>query len=374
MSPTRDKYIGQVRLLLTVLPFVAAREDFALKGGTAINFFFRDGPRLSVDIDLHYLPNTERNAALAGIQHNMQEIREAVTTTLPGSRFTINPKTANGLIEYQGATIKLEPNNVIRGTLLPPVTRPLCQSLADQFKTAPQVRCVDHAELYAGKLCAALQRQHPRDLFDVHLLLGEEGLSRELIEVFIVYLIRQGKPIAELLDPRVHPIDDLYRNQFQGMTDSTVNLDQLKDVQSRLPSLIRMALSETDKAFLLGFKRGEPDWSLVRHSHAQDLPAVRWKQLNLDRMEIGKRATATDQLQQVLDKDPEQRETDAMAEKKPTSQIELADSIAKELVEIGLISAEHQADLASRIATGTLKPDDWGLMIEMAKETEQNDD
>lgn len=62
-----DDYHQQVSLLVRVLPFVAAEKDFALKGGTAINLFVRDLPRLSVDIDLTFLPVTDRASSLAAI-------------------------------------------------------------------------------------------------------------------------------------------------------------------------------------------------------------------------------------------------------------------------------------------------------------------
>lgn len=51
-----EPYRAQMDLLLQVLPLVAKEESFALKGGTAINLFVRDMPRLSVDIDLTWLP------------------------------------------------------------------------------------------------------------------------------------------------------------------------------------------------------------------------------------------------------------------------------------------------------------------------------
>jgi len=54
----RERYMRQVALLVRTLPYIARHEAFALKGGTAINLFYRDMPRLSVDIDLTYLPLT----------------------------------------------------------------------------------------------------------------------------------------------------------------------------------------------------------------------------------------------------------------------------------------------------------------------------
>ena len=66
-----ERYLNQTRLLLRVLSDIAAEEVFALKGGTAINLFYRDMPRLSVDIDLVYLPVRERDASLRDIGQDM---------------------------------------------------------------------------------------------------------------------------------------------------------------------------------------------------------------------------------------------------------------------------------------------------------------
>jgi len=63
----RDRYLAQVQLLIRVLPIVAGEKDFAIKGGTAINLFVRDMPRLSVDIDLTYLPIAPYDEALVAI-------------------------------------------------------------------------------------------------------------------------------------------------------------------------------------------------------------------------------------------------------------------------------------------------------------------
>jgi len=55
--PVNERYRKQVALLIQTIPAVPDEKDFALKGGTAINLFVRDMPRLSVDIDLTYLPS-----------------------------------------------------------------------------------------------------------------------------------------------------------------------------------------------------------------------------------------------------------------------------------------------------------------------------
>ena len=71
-------YRRQVALLIRILPLVAQEASFALKGGTAINLFVRDLPRLSVDIDLVYLPVADREMSLAAIRAGLARIGAAI--------------------------------------------------------------------------------------------------------------------------------------------------------------------------------------------------------------------------------------------------------------------------------------------------------
>lgn len=298
----RDAYKRQVSLLLDVLPIVNKQKVFALKGGTAINFFFQDCPRLSVDIDLHYLPdNNSREEDLADILNALQAIKLDVEKAMPGSNMVINSKKYHATVQHNDVLIKIEPNTVIRGTLLPPVEMPLSPLLTKKFSREMRITCVEKSELYAGKLCAALQRQHPRDLFDMLLFLTkDEGLTRNFIDVFLVYLISQGKPINEMLNPNIHEITHLYNDQFQGMARSDVSLESLCEVQSTLPESIQDVFTEQDREFLIGFKNMKPDWGLLRYQNVKELPAIRWKQFNLDKMDTKKHQLAVDKLAEVL--------------------------------------------------------------------------
>lgn len=69
-----NPFYKQVGLLVQLLPIVGQQRCFALKGGTAINLFVRDLPRLSVDIDLAYLPMTDRDQALTEIDAALKAI------------------------------------------------------------------------------------------------------------------------------------------------------------------------------------------------------------------------------------------------------------------------------------------------------------
>jgi len=80
----RDSYRAQVELLIRCLPAVGSAPDFALKGGTAINQVLRDMPRLSVDIDLTYLPVSDRDTALDDIRTRVAAIGKERKTAAPG--------------------------------------------------------------------------------------------------------------------------------------------------------------------------------------------------------------------------------------------------------------------------------------------------
>ncbi|MFT5113304.1 MAG: hypothetical protein ACI8P9_002633 [Parasphingorhabdus sp.] len=120
----REIYEKQVELLLDVLPFITRRKVFALKGGTAINFFYCNCPRLSIDIDLHYIPVNGRTEALQDIATNMHEIGISIDRAYPTARITINPDSFNALVVRDGAQIKIEPNGVIRGCF--PLSSSIC--------------------------------------------------------------------------------------------------------------------------------------------------------------------------------------------------------------------------------------------------------
>jgi len=80
-----EAYRRQVALLIKTLPLVAAETAFALKGGTAINLFVRDMPRLSVDIDLTYVPVADRESSLKEIDAAIRRIGKEIERGVPGA-------------------------------------------------------------------------------------------------------------------------------------------------------------------------------------------------------------------------------------------------------------------------------------------------
>lgn len=160
-------YVRQAKLMLRCLPEVGKQACFAVKGGTAINLFLRSMPRLSVDIDLTYLPLSARDDALRGIGAALREIAEDVDRQVPNTRTALRHAqgTVTGVnVTTDEAQIKIEANLVLRGTVHPPVERDLCEAAVDRFEMFVSAQTLSLEDLYGGKICAALDRQHPRDL------------------------------------------------------------------------------------------------------------------------------------------------------------------------------------------------------------------
>ena len=175
-------YYRQVRLLVRLLPIIAKETCFAVKGGTAINLFVRDLPRLSVDIDLVYLPHYDRQPALKNIRAALSRIAENTQQEIADSKIVPSYEESDALRLFvtQGNTsVKIELSPVLRGSVFPVTNMAVTGRVESEFGYA-EMQVLSLPDLYAGKICAALDRQHPRDLFDVKPLLENEGLTKEL--------------------------------------------------------------------------------------------------------------------------------------------------------------------------------------------------
>ena len=303
MLDRSNPYFRQVELVVRVLPLVASEPCFALKGGTAINLFICDFPRLSVDIDLTYLPLDDRDNAFGAIEGGLGRIADKIRRVIQGAKVTAAAGEAGRVQRLQiaagGVSIKVEVSPVLRGSIMPAVQMAVSESGADQFGyVETQVLAAD--EVYAGKLVAALDRQHPRDLFDVMQLWSNEGITPALMDCFLVYLVSSNRPIAELLDPNPLPLQPVFDQQFQGMSLQAVTVDELDEARAKMIQKIRRQLTEKHKAFLLSFKSGDPDWSLLEHTAASELPAVQWKLRNIRKMTPARRAQALEKLEGTL--------------------------------------------------------------------------
>lgn len=300
--PFADTYRRQVALLVRLLPLIAEENCFALKGGTAINLFIRNLPRLSVDIDLTYVPVQARAESLAAIDAAFGRIIDRVKKSIAGAQIT-EARTEGArtrlLVRAEGVQTKVEVTPVLRGCVYQPELRSVTKAVEDAFGFA-EMPVVSFADLYAGKLVAALDRQHPRDFFDVRDLLANEGIDDALRRAFLVYLISHDRPMHEVLQPRRKDISEEFVRGFNGMTEDPVTIEELAAARETLIADIVGKMPAGHRKFLVSFERGAPDWPLLGLSAAAELPAVKWRQLNLDKLTPEKRAALVAALEKAL--------------------------------------------------------------------------
>ena len=228
-------YYKQVQLLVRVLPLLDSEKCFALKGGTAMNLFYRELPRLSVDIDLLYIPSEGREVALANIRNALSRLSELIMRTIPGIHIQNTHEQGNALrliLQLDDVRIKIELSPVIRGSVFPEVRMEVCETVEQEFGYA-EIQVASLPDLYAGKIAAALDRQHPRDLFDVKFLLENEGFTDDLRKTFLVFLISHQRPIAELLDPHRKDLKEIYEAEFTQMAEVDVPVEELEQVREK---------------------------------------------------------------------------------------------------------------------------------------------
>lgn len=295
-------YYKQVQLLVRVLPLIAEEDCFALKGGTAINLFYRDMPRLSVDIDLHYIPMDDRETALENIRAALSRISDRIKKAFPNVAVQNAHEQSDKLglmVSQDKVRIKIELSPVIRGSVFPETTMEVSEVVQENFGYA-EMAIASFADLYAGKICAALDRQHPRDLFDVKFLYDNEGITEDLRKTVLVYLISHHRPIAEVLNPPRKNISKIYESEFVQMAEVDVSLQELVEVREQLIADMQTGITQEQKEFLLSFKGRSPKWELLGMDGVKDLPSVKWKLINLGKMSPEKHAISFKKLEDLL--------------------------------------------------------------------------
>ena len=280
-------YVDTVRLLLESVPVIFQTPHFAMKGGTAINLFVQDMPRLSVDIDVVYTNHaTPRPAALKAISDGLNQARtKLVKYGLEAQVAATNKGDEIKLFIQRGKIlVKVEVNHVFRGTLLPVETRALKAEARRIFTTDLSAPILASAELYGSKLVAAMDRQHPRDIFDVHGLYEQGGLTSEIVECFVCYLAGHNRPVHEVLFSNDIDLAPAFENEFVGMTQNPISLLELQKVRAKLKRELPAKLTAAHRQFLIGLVSGEPDWQLMRCPHLEKMSAIQWKLQNLARL------------------------------------------------------------------------------------------
>lgn len=306
-------YLDTARMLVQVAPLVFRDGPFALKGGTAINLFVRDMPRLSVDLDLAFTDHRlAREAALTGINDALA----AAADRLKAHRFRVRKQAAADtgdtklFVRRDKIEVKIEVNFVLRGTVHPVRTASLTAKAREALQADLEIPVVANEDLYAGKLVAALDRQHPRDLFDVMQLMANGSITPAIRRALVIYLACHNRPIHELLSPALRDISQEYERTFAGMTAEPVALSDLLATREAMVADLRAGLSSDDGEFLLSVARAEPAWNKTPCAHASELPALQWKLLNLRKLRDShaKRfAAQQDELRKLLEQQQKQK-------------------------------------------------------------------
>lgn len=246
----KQEYIDTVRLLIEIAPTIFKSPHFAMKGGTAINLFVQDMPRLSVDIDVVFTDHAPaREEALKTIQSRLEDAAKA----LEGAGYSVvQPSKPAGedvklFVRDEKSEVKIEVNHVFRGILLPVKAAPLAPAAREMFTSGLEVPLLAIEEIYGSKLVAAMDRQHPRDIFDVMKMTEKFGLDKAFVDCFV----------------------DLFGEVASG--------------QSRPEGL-----TDKHRKFLLSLVKLEPAWDLMSFAHLAELPALKWKLANLEKLKAAK--------------------------------------------------------------------------------------
>jgi predicted nucleotidyltransferase component of viral defense system len=314
MKMFSPKYSEQLQLLVKTLPYINWNV-FSLKGGTAINLFYRPLPRLSVDIDLTFRRISSRETAIAEIHKEMQTTCDRINSdsgfqAIPRKDASLNasPIITKVFVRSNSAEIKIEPNFIVRGSVYDDVSRTIFPETSKLFNINPDLSATvgSFEDVYAGKICAALNRQHPRDLFDIRLLLDDQGITQKTKNAFLIYLCCNNRSVSELLNPNLLNAKNLIETQFSGMSAIPFGFSDYQKTRTELIDLLRNSFSGKDIRFLSTFSAGVPEWNLLRGNididRIQSLPSVQWKLLNISKMEASKRILEADKIKSLFGK------------------------------------------------------------------------
>lgn len=101
---------------------------------------------------------------------------------------------------------------------------------------------------------------------------------------FVIYLASHNRPIHEVFAPALRDISAEYESTFKGMTTENVELKALLDARERMIKDLHAGLDPDERAFLISLARSKPDWKRLGVEHVAELPGVRWKLTNLERL------------------------------------------------------------------------------------------
>lgn len=294
-------YRQKVELLLRILPFVTDEDCFAIHGGTAINLFVKNLHRLSVDIDVTYIPVEDRNTSFERINEALERIADRVKRTFRDVRVIPRLDICKITCESQGCQVKIEVNQTKRGLVCGDAALlPLCEKAQSLFGMEVEARIVSIPQLYGGKISAALSRQHPRDLFDIKQM---DIPLTDVKEGLIFCLLGSDRPIHESFAPNLIDQHEAMERQFSGMSEIPFSYNDFEATREKLVNDVNSVMTEDDKRFLIGFEELAVDWESTPYSSFREYPSVRWKMQNLQNLKTSnpkKLKTEADKLRKIF--------------------------------------------------------------------------
>ena len=282
---------------------------FAIKGGTALNLFVQDFPRLSVDIDVVFIDHKlNRESALEEISQEFNRIDSAIVKMgyQSQTRKMHSGDEVKIIISSPNAEVKIEVNFVFRGTVLPVQILSLSTKTQELFSKNIQLPILSPSELYGSKLVAAMDRQHPLDIFDVKKMYESHGLTSEIV----AYLVGHNRPVHEVLFSTPQPMEETFKNEFKGMASAPISIEVLNNTRTKLMAELPRALTQNQRNFLLSLVQTTPDWTLLPFKHLQEMPAIQWKLQNLKNLKsknVQKFQLQHDELERQFQKIPFER-------------------------------------------------------------------
>ncbi len=224
-----EKVIRLINLLDEIYSHPFLKQKLVLKGGTAINIFVFDVPRLSVDIDLNYVGSPEKQVMLEERVQVREHLERIIQLQRYETTFTENYGSDRFELCYNNISgnrdrIKVEINYLLRIPLLKPVVskkRKIFNSVP-----LPKIKMLAPEELFASKLVALLSRQAARDLYDIYYLSIDKNfkIERSLVKpCFIFYGI-------------------ISREDFRTMSVDIIDRITLKDIKRTLYPLLQREL------------------------------------------------------------------------------------------------------------------------------------
>ena len=279
-----EQYTKQVTLILRIIPELNKMPEFAMHGGTAINLFYHDMPRISVDIDLTYIPFDGREKDLQNIGLLLKKLSEKLKKTIPGILINTGAHYDEEMklfCRYKNVEVKIEVNTINRGVLKATNQHTLCRAAQDYFNMFCEMTIVPEAQLFGGKMVAALDRQHPRDLFDTKKLFDQSNLTPELMEGFLFCLFSSKRPLIEILKPNFLNQESALTNQFAGMSAEAFTYTMFENERKRLIAAIHKNMTSQQKQMIISFAEGQPDWLYEDWSK---YPGIAWKLQNINKL------------------------------------------------------------------------------------------